>query len=112
MHGIVCHDSSKVNATINGLIAVDLSFILVTSKFLELSNDFSFSIAIVVLLLIVAILAAIVLVTYRKLQSNDDHSKLVKCFHALCPGRHYQAQAGQRDTGTYQPCKSKNGLSS
>ena len=51
-------------------------------------------------LLIVAIFAAIVLVTYRKLQSNDDHSKLVKCYHALCPGRHLEALAGQRDTGT------------
>ena len=51
-------------------------------------------------MLIIAIFAAVVLVTYRKVQSNDEHSRLVKCYHVLCPGRQLEAQAGQRDTGT------------
>lgn len=55
-------------------------------------------IAIIVVLVIVAILAAVVLITWRKLQSNDNDSKLVKCYHTLCPGRRLEANASHRDT--------------
>ena len=50
-------------------------------------------------LVVVAIMVAVVLITRRKLQSNDNDSRLVKCYHTLCPVRHLEANASHRDTG-------------
>ena len=87
------------------LVTNELSKLLLT-----LSDEiFLYSIEIVVVVLVVAILATVVLVTYRKLQSKNETSKLVKCSHVLCPGRRQEANAGNKDIGTteeffiYQP---------
>lgn len=55
-------------------------------------------IAIIVVLVVVAIMVALVLITRRKLQSNDNDSGLVRCYHTLCPVRRLEANASHRDT--------------
>lgn len=55
-------------------------------------------IAIIVVVVVLAILLAVVLITYRKVQSNDHDSRFVKCYHALCPGKHLEQKASYRDT--------------
>ena len=54
----------------------------------------------------VAIFAAVVLVTYRKLLPSEDEKykiiiyKLVKFYHVLCQKRRLEAQADHKDIGS------------